>query len=73
MTKKQVLGILRKHFVGEIDEDGAFRSAPHVNYDAVATEIISLFHTGQTEVVIDPEKETLPDVDPDRVKWIEPH
>lgn len=59
MTKEQVLAILRKHFVGEINEDGKFRSAAQVNYDAVATEIISLYHTGQTDVVIDPKKEML--------------
>ncbi len=54
MTKEQVMEILEKYescnFGGVVYKE---------DYDKMITEIISLHETGQTDVVIDPEKEML--------------
>lgn len=52
MTKEQVIEIFGKY------QEMSFGVSCD-DYDKVATEIMSLFHTGQTDVVIDPEKEML--------------
>lgn len=66
MTKEQVIKIFKKHERAMFGKDCSCKLGVCAYcYETVATEIISLYQTGKTDVVIDPEKETLKEpVDP---------
>jgi hypothetical protein len=60
MKKEQVLKILKKYQRGITGNwGGTIQVIANELFDDVATEIISLFQTGQSEVVIDSKKEML--------------
>lgn len=59
MTKKQVMEILKNNALSGKDDSGPYTAIFKDTFNKVATEIISLYHTGQSDVVIDPKKEML--------------